>query len=156
MSTQDLLLHIAASALVVIALSVIIGASAPRWPDTWLQKDVGPLHFNRFDTRSRYRKIGVTRLARTLPELGSVFGGKSKKALPGLTIEDLGAYLVEVRRAEWVHWLTLLVWLPLMFFNPWWLTLVFAFIVISGNTIYLAILRHNRLRLTAILEIRQE
>lgn len=155
MSVNDLLLHIAIDALVVIALSVIIGASAPRWPDTWLQKDVGPLHFNRFDTRSRYRKIGVTRLARTLPELGSVFGGQSKKALPGLTIEDLGAYLVEVRRAEWVHWLTLLVWLPLIFFNPWWLTLVFALIVISGNTIYIAILRHNRLRLTAILEIRQ-
>ena len=156
MSVNDLLLHIAASAVVVIALAIMIGAVAPRWPNTWLQRDVGPLRFNRFDTRTRYRRIGVTRLARTLPELGSVFGGQSKKTLPGLTIEDLGAYLVEVRRAEWVHWLTLLVWLPLIFFNPWWLTLVFALIVISGNTIYIAILRHNRLRITAILESRQE
>ena len=155
MSVQDLLLHIAASAVVVISLAICIGASAPRWPNTWLQRDIGPLHFNRFDTRSRYRKIGITKLARTLPELGAVFGGQSKKELPGLTIEDLGAYLVEVRRAEWVHWLTLLVWVPLIFFDPWWLTLLFAFIVITGNTIYIAILRHNRLRLTRILESRQ-
>ena len=155
MSVNNLLLHIAIDAFVVIALAIIIGASAPRWPNKWLQRDVGPLRFNRFDTRSRYRKIGITKLARTLPELGSLFGGQSKKALPGLTINDLGAYLVEVRRAEWVHWLTLLVWLPLIFFNPWWLTLVFAFIVMSGNTIYIAILRHNRLRLTGILESRK-
>ena len=155
MSVQDLLLHIAASAVVVISLAICIGASAPRWPNTWLQRDIGPLHLNRVDTRSRYRKIGITKLARTLPELGAVFGGQSKKELPGLTIEDLGAYLVEVRRAEWVHWLTLLVWVPLIFFDPWWLTLLFAFIVITGNTIYIAILRHNRLRLTRILESRQ-
>ncbi|MDA3023063.1 MAG: hypothetical protein O2943_10530, partial [Actinomycetota bacterium] len=103
MSVNNLLLHIAIDAFVVIALAIIIGASAPRWPNKWLQRDVGPLRFNRFDTRSRYRKIGITKLARTLPELGSLFGGQSKKALPGLTINDLGAYLVEVRRAEWVH-----------------------------------------------------
>ncbi|MCX6423348.1 MAG: hypothetical protein NTV96_01965 [Actinobacteria bacterium] len=155
MSAQDLLLHIAASAVVVIGLAICIGASAPRWPNTWLQRDVGPLRFNRFETRTRYRRIGVTRLARTLPELGSVFGGQSKKALPGLTIEDLGAYLVEVRRAEWVHWLTMWVWLPLIFFNPWWLTLAFGSIVVAGNVIYIFILRFNRLRLTGILESRR-
>ena len=155
MSVQDLLLHIAASVVVVIALAICIGASAPRWPKTWLQRDVGPLRFNRFDTRSRYRKIGITKLARRLPELGAVFGGQSKSALPGVTNADLVTYLIEVRRAEWVHWLTLLVWLPLIFFDPWWLTLLFAFIVIAGNTIYIAILRHNRLRLTGILESRQ-
>ena len=156
MSVQDLLLHIAASAVVVISLAICIGATAPRWPKTWLQRDVGPLHFNRFDTRNRYRKIGITKLARRLPELGAVFGGQSKSALPGVTNADLATYLIEVRRAEWVHWLTLLVWLPLIFFDPWWLTLLFAFIVITGNTIYIAILRHNRLRLTGILESRQE
>ena len=155
MSVQDLLLHIAASVVVVIALAICIGASAPRWPKTWLQRDVGPLRFNRFDTRSRYRKIGISKLARRLPELGAVFGGQSKSALPGVTNADLVTYLIEVRRAEWVHWLTLLVWLPLIFFDPWWLTLLFAFIVITGNTIYIAILRHNRLRLTGILESRQ-
>ncbi|CAB5020906.1 unannotated protein [freshwater metagenome] len=155
MSVQDLLLHIAASAVVVISLAICIGATAPRWPKTWLQRDVGPLHFNRFDTRNRYRKIGITKLARRLPELGAVFGGQSKSALPGVTNADLATYLIEVRRAEWVHWLTLLVWLPLIFFDPWWLTLLFAFIVITGNTIYIAILRHNRLRLTGILESRQ-
>ncbi|CAB5015428.1 MAG: hypothetical protein F2889_06755 [Actinobacteria bacterium] len=155
MSVQDLLLHIAASVVVVIALAICIGASAPRWPKTWLQRDVGPLRFNRFDTRSRYRKIGITKLARRLPELGAVFGGQSKSALPGVTNADLVTYLIEVRRAEWVHWLTLLVWLPLIFFDPWWLTLLFAFMVIAGNTIYIAILRHNRLRLTGILESRE-
>lgn len=155
MSVQDLLLHIAASAVVVISLAICIGATAPRWPKTWLQRDVGPLHFNRFDTRNRYRKIGITKLARRLPELGAVFGGQSKSALPGVTNADLATYLIEVRRAEWVHWLTLLVWLPLIFFDPWWLTLLFAFIVITGNTIYIAILRHNRLRLTGILESRE-
>ena len=155
MSVQDLLLHIAASAVVVISLAICIGATAPRWPKTWLQRDVGPLHFNRFDTRNRYRKIGITKLARRLPELGAVFGGQSKSALPGVTNADLATYLIEVRRAEWVHWLTLLVWLPLIFFDPWWLTLLFAFMVIAGNTIYIAILRHNRLRLTGILESRE-
>ena len=138
--------------LVVMLLSVAIGAWAPRWPATWLHVDRIPLSLGSFETRAAYKRLGVSRLPALLPEAGAAFGGRSKKHLPGTTAADLRVYLVEVRRAEWVHWLSCLTWLPLFIFNPWWLALAFGVVVSVGNLTFILVLRYNRLRLLAIVK----
>ena len=137
--------------VVICLVAIVIGGSAPRWPDRWLQRDRGPLRLTRLDTVDRYRRIGIGWWARVLPEGGSWLGGESKSALPGRDAESLRHYLVEVRRGEWVHWLMMFAWVPLIFFNPWWLTLLFAVIVFFVNLLFLLVLRYNQLRLTALL-----
>jgi glycosyl-4,4'-diaponeurosporenoate acyltransferase len=137
--------------LVICVTAIVIGGSAPRWPTRWLQRDRGPLTLTRYDTVDRYRRLGVTWWVRVLPEGGSWLGGKSKSTLPGRDVESLQSYLVEVRRGEWVHWLMMFAWLPLVFFNPWWLTALFAVAVFCLNAVFLLVLRYNQLRLTALL-----
>jgi glycosyl-4,4'-diaponeurosporenoate acyltransferase len=85
-----------------------------------------------------------------LPELGSIFGGQSKGQLPGSEAEQLALYARELRRAEWVHWMSMLTWIPLAFFNPWWLTVAFAIAVIVGNAPFVLIVRYNRMRVLRI------
>ena len=136
---------------VVIAASVIVGAWAPRWPARWLTADPVPLRLSRVETAARYRRLGVTTLARRMPELGSTFGGESKSALPGASRQALAGYLMEVRRAEWVHWASIASTLVLFAFNPWWLALAFVVAVTVGNLPFIIILRHNRLRLLSVL-----
>lgn len=139
-----------ADAGVVFAWTVAVGASAPRWPAAWLARDRGPLWLAPGESVGAYRRAGVHRWARRLPEWGGVFG-VSKRRLPGRTPELLGGYLVEVRRAEWVHWLSLLSLAPVARISPRWLAALFAGIAVAVNIPFLAILRFNRLRLLALL-----
>ena len=137
---------------VLVVVIAIVGATAPRWPDRWL--DVGAWHvpFLPWETSAFYRRIGVVWLARHLPEAGALFGGESKSALPGHSTQDLHGYYIEVSRAEWVHIGSILGACVLFLFNPWWLALGWVVFAIVANAPFLAILRHNRLRLQAILE----
>lgn len=138
--------------VVVIAISVAIGAWAPRWPATWLSGDPALLRRLPWETPAYFRRLRVSRWASRLPELGDIFGGQRKDALPGATPEALNAYLVEVRRAEWVHWGSILGSLVLFIFNPWWLAAAFVVVVTVGNAPFLLILRNNRFRIVRILD----
>lgn len=147
-----LALLVAADVGIVVLVSVIVGATAPRWPVSWLRADVGPLALGPLDRRSVYRRLRVPALARRLPEAGGAFGGRSKRSLPGLSRGDLVGYLVEVRRAEWVHWLSMLSIVPIVFIGPWWLRLAFTLVVMAVNLVFIIVLRHNRVRLLSILD----
>jgi hypothetical protein len=138
--------------VLVVTISVGVGAWAPRWPDSWVGHDTFPLTRLPWETPAFFRRIGVTRLARRLPEMGDTFGGESKAALPGWTGEHLRSYLLEVRRAEWVHWLSIASALLLFVFNPWWLALAFVLVVTLGNLPFILVLRNNRFRLQRILD----
>jgi hypothetical protein len=142
---------IAIDFLVCVVLSIIIGASAPRWPARWLMRDSGPLRVTRWDQPATYRKLRAGTLKKHLPEWGAIFGGESKSALPGTDGASLNAYLIEVRRAEWVHWLSATTWIPLIFFNPWYLILLFAIIAGGGNLVFVFVLRSNRIKLLRIV-----
>ena len=146
-----LALFIAVDIALVAGGSIIVGAVAPRCPIGWFGRDRGPLRLTALDTPRTYRTLGVTTLTRRLPELGSVFGGKSKAVLPGTDRASIEEYLREVRRAEWVHWISSLTVFPLWWFNPWWLALAFTVVVVGGNTLFMIVLRHNRIRLLRIL-----
>jgi hypothetical protein len=138
---------------VIAGLSVLIGATAPRWPDRWLSHDSGLTRPARWETAAFYRHLGAARLAVKLPELGALFGGRSKSDLPQRDLASLEIYLVEVRRAIWVHSLSLLTWLPLLAFNPWWLSLAGAIIAIGVNLPFLIILRGNNVRLSRMVTV---
>lgn len=139
---------------VVFAWTVAVGATAPRWPARWLARDRGPLRLAPGESAVAYRRVGVQRWARRLPELGGTFG-VSKRRLPGGSPDELAAYVVEVRRAEWVHWLSLLSLVPLAALNPRWLWALFATIAGAVNAPFVAILRFNRLRLLGLLARRR-
>ncbi|MDA2988142.1 MAG: hypothetical protein O2815_03590 [Actinomycetota bacterium] len=136
---------------IIAGLSVLIGATAPRWPDRWLRSDVFITRSWRWESPRVYRRLGAPRLAARLPEFGEVFGGRSKNEVPGRDLASLEGYLVEVRRATWVHYLSMLTWLPLLFFNPWWMTLAGAVIAVVVNIPFLVILRGNNLRLSRMV-----
>ena len=137
---------------VVVAWSIGIGAWAPRWPDAWLESDPFPLRRGPGESVARYRRMGVSRVSRRLPELGATFGGESKSQLPGTGVHDLTRYLREVRRAEWVHWASIAGTLVLFLFNPWWLAAAFVLVVAVGNAPFILVLRNNRLRIQGIIE----
>jgi hypothetical protein len=137
--------------LFVVGVSIAVGAWAPRWPASWLASDPVPLWLWPWENAAFFRRLGVPRLAKRLPELGSTFGGESKTALPGLRHGDLSRYLVEVRRAEWVHWASIASTLALYLWSPWWLATVLAVGVSVGNLPFILVLRNNRRRLTAIV-----
>ncbi len=152
MLVREWVLLIGADLVVVIGVSVLIGMTAPRWHGAWLRRDALVLHRLPWETPAFFRRLRVTRWATRLPELGGTFGGQSKDALPGSTTEALEAYLVEVRRAEWVHWGSVLGSLILFAFNPWWLATAFVLVVSLGNLPFLVILRNNRFRIQRILD----
>lgn len=139
---------------IVAGWTLAVGATAPRWPADWLTRDRGPLRLTALDAPRVYRRLGVDRWARTLPEWGGVFG-ISKRSLPGRTPEQLAGYLVEVRRAEWVHWLSLLSLVPVVRLGPRWLAALFVSVAGVVNVPFLAILRFNRVRLLRVLARRR-
>jgi glycosyl-4,4'-diaponeurosporenoate acyltransferase len=143
-----LLLRFVAGIACIAGLSVLIGMTAPRWPRRWLRRDAGPLHLTRMENRDRYERAGIGWLKRHYPELGSWFGGESKSRLPTLSDPaSVDRYVVETRRAEWVHWLSCLTPLPVLLFAPMWLVAVLWAITLGINAIAIAIVRYNRLRL---------
>lgn len=136
---------------VICVCAMAIGIPAPRWPDRWLDRDRGPLKFRKWDRPDVYRRLHAPLLIRILPEGGSWTGGESKSALFGSDRADLERYLIEVRRAEWVHMLMLFAWVPLVFFNPWPMLIFWIAFVVIINGLFLTVLRFNRVRLTRIL-----
>lgn len=151
MSVEELARLIVLDALIVAVWTIAVGATAPRWPARWLHSDTGPLRLRSFDAPTTYTRLRVRRWGSRLPEAGAAFGGSSKRALPGRDPRDLKAYLVEVRRAEWVHWLSMLSIVPILAIGPWWLALAFSAVILLVNLTFVIILRHNRVRLLALL-----
>ncbi|MEI8260440.1 MAG: hypothetical protein WCG77_02930 [Actinomycetes bacterium] len=157
-SPGQILGMVTADLAVLAVIHALIGGPAPRWPQRWLTRDVGPLRFLSFETPNFYRKLHVPWLARHLPEAGDTFGGESKSQLPGNDPAALQRYLVEVRRGEWVHWLSMPTWIVLIFlpWNTWGLIVLWAFITVGINLMFLSVLRYNRLRIERILHITSE
>ena len=136
----------------LVFVSVAAGFWATYWPDSWLQSDPFPLRLHGWESRELYRGLWVTTLAQRLPEAGSTFGGHSKKRLFGSDALSLDRYLMEVRRGEWVHQISCLAAIPLFFFNPWWLALLFLLAAVAVNSGFIIILRYNRIRLLMLLD----
>ena len=137
--------------LVLVAMAITIGFIAPRCPDRWFARDVGPLRLTRYDSVRAYRRVGIPWFAKWLPEGGSWLGGESKSSLFGIDAASLEAYLIEVRRGEWVHFLSAFTFLVIVAFNPWQFILLWFLIVGVGNMVFFLVLRYNQMRITSLL-----
>ena len=137
--------------LILVALAITIGFIAPRCPNHWFAHDVGPLRLTRWDTPRLYRRLGIPWFSKWLPEGGSWLGGESKSSLYGIDAASLEAYLVEVRRGEWVHFLSAFTFLVVVPFNPWQFILLWFLIVGVGNMVFFMVLRYNQMRITSLL-----
>lgn len=145
-------MELLAGVAAVVVISVGVGLTAPRWPASWLDRDRGPLRLTRADSRRSYERLGVLWWKRRFPDGGEWAGGQTKSRLPDLADPAaIERYIVETRRAEWVHWIACLSWLPAVFFAPWWLVVPLAVITCVVNFIAIGIVRYNRLRLYAVL-----
>lgn len=152
MDTGALLRLSVVDLVILAACAVLVGFIAPRCPDAWFDRDRGPLKLTRWDRVAAYRRIGIPWFARWLPEGGSWLGGESKKSLFGIDVESLNAYLVEVRRGEWVHFVSAFTFFIIVPFNPWQLILLWFLIVFVGNMVFFFVLRYNQLRITSLLD----
>ena len=146
------LLLIGLDFVVVGTCSAIVGFFAPRIPDHRLDDRRWPVPTMPWETVTFYRRLGVPWLTRVLPEAGALFGGQAKSTLPGTGLDAIKAYGREVRRAEWVHWLSDASAMLVFLFNPLPLAVVFTLFVWVVNGLFLLVLRNNRVRIEQILD----
>ena len=112
-----------------------------RLPSTPVRPAEGRLH----------ERLRVRRWKHRLPDAAGVFGGASKRHLPGLGPEGLAAYEAEARRAELVHLVVPLALVAFPLWNPWPITAVMAAYAVAANGPCLVALRFNRLRIQQVL-----
>jgi len=93
-------------------------------------------------------------LVRRLPEAGALLGGRSKGRIPGSSTADLSAHLVELRRAEWVHWVSIACSAVVLAVEPPSVGAALVVIAVVVNTPFLLVLRFNRLRIASVIEHR--
>jgi glycosyl-4,4'-diaponeurosporenoate acyltransferase len=98
--------------------------------------------------RRAYERLGVRRWKDRLPEAGAIFGGPSKRRLPG---RDLVAFARESRRAELVHRVVPLAVLAFPLWNPWWLTAVMVAYALVANVPCVVVARYNAARIARMV-----
>jgi glycosyl-4,4'-diaponeurosporenoate acyltransferase len=82
-----------------------------------------------------------------LPELGGLFANGFAKRSARRDRDHLERFVVETRRAEWVHWVVFLLWPVFGLWNPPWAVAVMFIYAIVANVPCLLVQRYNRARL---------
>ena len=128
----------------------IVGLAAGRAKPDRFTAD-GPLtRLRPWENSGRtWEKVGVRHWKDSLPDLGTTFGGLSKRrALPGP--EGRRLLEVETRRAELVHWVAALPVIAMPWWNPAWVSIVMAVYAVGANAPFIIIQRYNRGRLARL------
>lgn len=148
---------VALSSTTWLAVSVVVGAWAARWPLSRVS-GTGPLTTLRsWESGGTVwqRRLAVSRWKDRLPEAGAAFAdGRSKRQVRSRATADLQHFRAETIRAERVHWLILgstpvhLVWC-----RP---TLAVCMVVfgVLFNAPFIVIQRYNRGRLDRLIDRR--
>jgi glycosyl-4,4'-diaponeurosporenoate acyltransferase len=123
-----------------------------RVPAEQLRADGFLLRLRTFEARGRWyeERLRIKRWKDRLPETGHRGGGMSKKALPGRSAHALRRFEAECIRGERTHW-SIAAGGP--FFAIWNTTdwaLCMTFLGAVGNAPFIAILRYNRARISAM------
>ncbi len=145
--------RLATDLALMVGWSVVVGATAPRWPRAMVDHDHTVLRLTRWDTPQNYRRLPVAWLGRTVPDAGTWFGGRSKTRLAGSSPAALTAYAVEARRAELVHVLCAAVAVPLVtaeLRRSRSAALVVGLVAAAANVPCWLVVRRNRVRLASI------
>jgi glycosyl-4,4'-diaponeurosporenoate acyltransferase len=135
---------VGANVAAFVGWSVVVSAVARRRPfvrDTWL-------------TRARagerdgaaYERLRIRRWKDRLPEAGG-----AKRVVGGRDRATLERFVVETRRAEWVHWAILGAVPVFVLWNPPAAMALVVGIAASFNVPCLLVQRYNRLRLLRLI-----
>jgi glycosyl-4,4'-diaponeurosporenoate acyltransferase len=134
--------------------SVLMGFIAHRLPLKFLEKDT---FFTKqlpwAEKKQWYEKVlKIKKWKDILPEGGDFFpGGFRKNSLGGRNYLMMHRFVMETRRAEYVHLIIWLFWLITIIWTPPW-AVVINFIFATGfNLPCLLVQRYNRLRLLNVL-----
>lgn len=132
----------------------LVGYVFHRLPAAWFAHDDAVTRIRRWERQGQFwaDHTRVRRWKKRLPEAGDLFtGGFSKRRLRTRDVEYLERFLVETRRAEWVHWVVFAI-APLFFlWNKPWLAGVMIAYGLLANLPCLITQRYNRARLVRIL-----
>ena len=138
---------IAADAAVWAAWGTAVGYVAARAPDTRFAHDTWLTRIRVWERDGRtWERLGVRRWKAVIPELGALFGGRSKRRLPSRDRDGLVQFTVETRRAEAVHWAVPLGLGVMPIWSPTWVTAVMAAYAVAANAPCIVIQRYNRAR----------
>jgi glycosyl-4,4'-diaponeurosporenoate acyltransferase len=136
------------------AASTAVGLTANRLADERFAEDGWLLRIRPWERDGRVYadRLRIKAWKGHLPEAGHWFaGGFDKKHLGRGERGHLEQFVVETRRAEWTHWVLLLVSPLFLLWNPWWLGLVMIAYAIVANGPCILIQRYNRCRLRRVL-----
>ena len=98
------------------------------------------------------RTIHINAWKDRLPELGAFFPGGFAKRRACRDRDHLERFVIETRRAEWVHWMVFLPWPVFAMWNPPWAVAVMFAYAVTANIPCLLVQRYNRARLLHVLE----
>ncbi|MFW6289036.1 MAG: hypothetical protein ACOC2Q_04580, partial [Spirochaetota bacterium] len=99
------------------------------------------------------RVFGIRRWKELLPEAGGMFkGGFAKRAIGGRSPDRLGSFIAETRRAEFSHWLVVLLSFTFFAWNPPHVALWMPIIGFLGNAPFIMVQRHLRPRLQRLAQ----
>jgi glycosyl-4,4'-diaponeurosporenoate acyltransferase len=98
------------------------------------------------------RRLWIKQWKDRLPELGALFTGGFAKRTASRDRQHLERFVIETRRAEWVHWIAPLLWPVFALWNPPWAVGVMALYATVVNLPCLLVQRYNRARLLKALE----
>jgi glycosyl-4,4'-diaponeurosporenoate acyltransferase len=146
--------YIVANMSIWVGWAVLVGYIANHFSDKWFEKDTFITRLRKFETQGWFQKyLKVHIVKKYLPERGELFGtGTSKKSLPEGEKLGLEKFLIETRRAEYVHWIVIFAWVFTLWFNPAWAVWTVAVLLVLGNLPFILTQRYNRLRLLRVLK----
>jgi glycosyl-4,4'-diaponeurosporenoate acyltransferase len=146
---------IAADAAVWAAWGTTIGYVAARAPDARFAHDTWLTRIRTWERDGRtWARLGVRRWKTAVPELGTLFGGRSKRRLPSRDRDGLAQLALETRRAETVHWAVPVALAVMPIWSPAWVTAVMAAYAVAANAPCIVIQRYNRARVRRSLDRR--
>lgn len=146
--------------VIIVGITGIFGAVAPRVPNERFSHDGWLGRVRPWETPRRYRRIGAQWLVGVMPDAGETMGGTTKSRLPEAADGGVDRYLIEVRRAEWVHTWSMISWIPL-----WPIALVWPSFTVSAivntaiailvNLPFMIVVRYNHVRIDVLQRRRQ-
>lgn len=124
-----------------------------RLPLERLCHDGTLLRLRRFEAGGDFyeRYLHIKRWKSRLPETGGLWGGMSKRRLPGHTRSDLERFAAECRRGERTHWAIVALSPVFLLWHGMADVIGLALANAAGNSPFIAILRYNRARIAGAL-----
>ncbi len=141
------------------AWSIAMGYVGHRLPLELLETDTWLTQQRRWEQEGHWynQVLQIKRWKDSLPEAGDFFpGGFRKRSVGGGDTAVMSRFLVETRRAEYVHIAIWMFWPMTMLWTPGWGVVVNLSVGTAFNLPCLLVQRYNRIRLQRVLAIKEQ